>query len=280
MMERRDFVWHSNGLRLHGVEWGPPRGQPVIMLHGIRGYAQTFEGLAQALQPTMRVISFDQRGRGESDWDPSRNYYTDAYVADLISLTEHLGLERFALLGHSMGGINAIVYAAQHPLRVTRLLIEDAGPGVFEGSPGAMRIQHELANTPAHFESWEVATEFMRALRPTVTEQARQQRLRNMLKQDASGGFTWQYDHAGIAATRLAPDPARIVDLAGFVKRLQCPTLVLRGGRSDYLQPEMAQAMCDANAKVRWTQVDDAGHYIHDDQPQAVAALAREFFLT
>lgn len=279
-MERRDFVWHSQGLSLHGVEWGPLAGQPIIMMHGIRGYAQTFEGLAQALQPSMRVISFDQRGRGESDWDPDRNYYTDTYVADLVSLTKHLGLETFALLGHSMGGINAIVYAARYPHRVTRLLVEDAGPGAFEGSPGAVRIQHELAHTPARFDSWEEATEFMRALRPTVTEAARQQRLRNMLKQDAAGGYTWQYDHAGITATRLSPDSARVVDLAQHVQALQCPTLVLRGGRSDYLQPSMAQAMCDTNANLHWVQVEDAGHYIHDDQPQAVAALAREFFLS
>lgn len=278
-MERRDFFWESDGLRLHGVEWGPAHGDPVIMLHGIRGYAQTFEGLAQALQPTMRVISYDQRGRGESDWDPKRNYYTDAYVSDLVSLTEHLGLKTFALLGHSMGGINAIVYASQHPGRVSRLLIEDAGPGAFEGSPGAVRIQHELAHTPARFDSWDDATAFMRALRPSVTEAARQQRLRNMLKQDARGGYTWQYDHAGIAATRLSPDPTRVVNLALHVQALTCPTLVLRGGRSDYLQPGMAQAMCDANPQVRWAQVEDAGHYIHDDQPDAVAALAREFFL-
>jgi pimeloyl-ACP methyl ester carboxylesterase len=158
-------------------------------------------------------------------------------------------------------------------------LIEDAGPGAFERSPGAKRIQAELTQTPAHFESWEAASDFMRALRPTVTEEARQQRLQHMLKQDAAGGYTWQYDHAGIAATRLHPDPARVVDLKPCVQAIQCPTLVLRGGRSDYLQPDMAQAMCDANPNLQWTQVEDAGHYIHDDQPIAVANLARHFFL-
>ena len=277
-MERRDHTMQCNGLSLHVTEWGPVQGRPVVMMHGIRGYAETFAGLAAALEPACRVIAFDQRGRGDSDWDPAHGYYTDAYVADLEAICDGLQLERFDLLGHSMGGINAIVYAARHPERVRRLVIEDAGPGAFEGSAGALRIQQELATTPVGFDDWEAAVAFMRQLRSTVTDEAREQRLRSMTKPRAEGGYTWRYDHAGIVATRLTPDPARVVNLWPHVEAIACPTLLLLGSRSDYLQPAGAQAMTDRNPHIVWREIADAGHYAHDDQPDIVARLVRAFF--
>ena len=274
---RRDRTVEVRGLKLHVIEWGDPQARPVVMLHGIRGYAETFAGVAAALQPGFRVVAFDQRGRGESDWDPTHDYYTDAYVGDLEDVVLALGIDRFELLGHSMGGINAIVYASRYPAKVQRLVIEDAGPGAFDTSDGATRIRKELATTPERFASWEDASDFMRALRPTVTEEARQQRLANMLKRLPDGAFTWRHDHAGIAATRLAPDPARAVNLAACTERIACDTLVIRGARSDYLQPSMVAHMQGLNPRIASVDIPDAGHYVHDDQPalfeQAVVAF-------
>lgn len=278
-MDRRDFTVGHTGLNFHVTEWGSPAASPVVMLHGIRGFGETFAGVAEALQPGFRVITFDQRGRGETDWDPSRNYYTDTYVEDVAAITAALGLARFDLLGHSMGGINAIVFASLHPDRVRRLVIEDAGPGAFESSPGATRIRAELVSTPARFESWELASEFMHGLRPTVTEEARQQRLKSMLKALPDGSFTWRYDHAGIAATRLDPDPARLIDLRSHVEALACETLLLRGSETDYLQTEMAETMCRLNPRIVVHEIPGAGHYVHDDQPERFNRAVRDFLM-
>jgi esterase len=277
-MEQRVYKVHGGeGLSLRVIEWGPQAAMPVVMLHGIRGYAQTFAALAGSLGPTFRTIAYDQRGRGESDWDPARQYYTDAYVRDLEAVVERLQLERFDLLGHSMGGIAAIVYAAANPRRVRRLVVEDAGPGAFEDSAGAVRIRQELTSAPGSFESWEAAVEFMRRLRPSVTEAARQERLRNMLKQRGDGTWTWQYDHAGIAEARLNPEPSRVVDLWPHVDAIASSTLILRGGRSDYLKRDTAEAMSARNHNIQWREVADAGHYVHDDQPEIVARLVGSF---
>ena len=182
-MEERSYkLQGSDGLALRVIEWGSPAAAPIVMLHGIRGYARTFAPLAQALLPHFRTIAYDQRGRGESDWDPLRRYYNQDYVRDLEAVVEQLGLTRFDLLGHSMGGIAAYVYAAANPGRIRRLVIEDAGPGASADSSGSVRIRQELQSAPSSFESWDAAVEFMRRLRPTVTEAARLDRLRNMLK--------------------------------------------------------------------------------------------------
>lgn len=277
MTARRDYSLPVDGLTLHVTEWGAPHAKPVFMMHGIRGYSETFATVAEALQPQYRVIAFDQRGRGRSDWDAARNYYTDAYVSDLEAIRAALGIERFDLLGHSMGGINALVYAAAHPTRVDRMVIEDAGPGAFENSAGAKRIRREFEEAPAAFESWDAAASYMRKLRPSVSEAAREQRLRAMLKPMTDGAFAWRHDQAGIAATRLSPDLKRVPDLMAAVCGVQCLTLVLRGGRSDYLQPEMAKEMARLNPRIQWREIADAGHYVHDDQPQAFCQEVREF---
>lgn len=277
MAHRSYTLRGSSGLSLRVAEWGPEGALPIVMLHGIRGYAQTFAGLARALVPHFRTIAYDQRGRGDSDWDPERQYYTAAYVHDLEAVVGQLRLSSFDLLGHSMGGIAGLVYAAANPRRVRRLVIEDAGPGAFEDSAGATRIRQELLSTPSSFESWEAAVAFMRQFRPTVTEAARQERLRNMLKQADDGTWTWRYDHAGIAQARLNPDPARIVDLWPCVEAVACPTLVLRGARSDYLGRETAEAMSSRNANFQWHEVAEAGHYVHDDQPEIFAGRVASF---
>lgn len=278
-MQRRDYKVSHHGLALRITEWGDVNARPVVMLHGIRGYAETFAVLAQALQPQHRVIAYDQRGRGDSDWDPACNYHTRAYVDDLHAVTIALGLEHFDLLGHSMGGLAAIAYAGTHPDRVSRLIIEDAGPGAFENSAGAMRIREELSSAPRSFASWDDAVEFMRRLRPSVTPEAREERLRNMLRARPDGGFTWRYDHDGIAHARLHPDPSWAVDLWPYVDQIACPTLVLRGGRSDYLKLETLAAMQARNPRISWVDVQGAGHYVHDDQPEVVAGLVRDFLV-
>ncbi|MEB3096871.1 alpha/beta hydrolase [Achromobacter sp. D10] len=276
-MQRRDTDIAVNGMSLRLTEWGPGEGRPLFMLHGIRGYAETFAGVAQALQPDFRVLAYDQRGRGASSWDPGRNYYTDAYVDDLAGVADALRVDSFDLLGHSMGGIAAIVFAARYPARVRRLIVEDAGPAAFEGSAGAARIQRELRETPQSFTDLTAARAYLRALRPSVTEAAREERLRHMLKEDGAGGWTWRHDHAGIAATRLNPDPARVVDLWPQVAALACPTLVVRGGRSDYLQAQTAREMAARNPNVEWIEIEGAGHYIHDDCPAVFAQAVGGF---
>ena len=218
-MQRRDTDIAVNGMSLRLTEWGPGEGRPLFMLHGIRGYAETFAGVAQALQPDFRVLAYDQRGRGASSWDPGRNYYTDAYVDDLAGVADALRVDSFDLLGHSMGGIAAIVFAARYPARVRRLIVEDAGPAAFEGSAGAARIQRELRETPQSFADLAAARAYLRALRPSVTEAAREERLRHMLKEDGAGGWTWRCHGATTAAMPTASRRAR----TGYSATSWCP---------------------------------------------------------
>ncbi|MCX4163603.1 MULTISPECIES: alpha/beta fold hydrolase [Paraburkholderia] len=256
----------SEGLRLRYVSWGSVDAPPVVMLHGLRSYAYTWEPVAAALVDRYRVIALDQRGRGASDWDPRRDYYTDAYVRDLKVLIETLGLQRFVLLGHSMGGANAFVYAGDHPDRLAGLVIEDMGPGASASSAGSERIKRELKSTPDAFTSWDEARAFWRRQRPNISAAALDSRVEHSLKSEADGRVVWRHDAEGIAAARLAATPEQLVDLWPVVTGLQVPTLVLRGGNSDFLSDMVAVEMEALNPLINALSIPGATHYVHDDK--------------
>jgi pimeloyl-ACP methyl ester carboxylesterase len=270
--------WIDNdGLRLRYVAWGDAAAPALVALHGLRSFARTWEPVAQPLSHRFQLIALDQRGRGQSDWDPQRRYYAEAYVRDLSVLVDHLALPRFVLLGHSMGGANAFVYAAAQPQRVAGLVIEDMGPGASAGSAGADRIKRELLATPDRFDSAAAAAAFWRGQRPHIAEEAVLARVRHSMRVQDDGSVVWRHDAPGIAQARLNATPAQLVDLWPHVAAVQAPTLVLRGAQSDFLSAATAREMAERNPRIRCVDIPAASHYVHDDNFQDFMAALTGF---
>ena len=194
----------ANGLRLHYVEWGQPTNPPIVMLHGLRAYGHWFDEFADVAEPKYRLIALDHRGRGETEWAKDGTYTTDAYVADLAALTEQLQLGKFVLMGHSMGGTNAINFTARHPQQVAALIVVDTAPELDQR--GIQRIRGELGQTPKTFASWDEARTFIRRLHFRPSERHIATRLKWMLKEVEPGKITWRLDDA-IFNPRMTPDP-------------------------------------------------------------------------
>lgn len=274
--ERESFAL-INGLHLRVREWGDAGLPAVVLLHGLRGFSGTWRYLARRLAGQYRLIALDQRGRGDSEWDPGHNYYTDAYLADLEALVDQLKLDRFTLLGHSMGGTTSYVYASRHPDRLRALIIEDIAPGSSIQGAGAERIVNEMAKLPVGFASWTEARAYWRAARPSLSDAAIDERVAESLTATPTGTITWRYDAEGIRQTRMHPDPARIVDLWPVVDSLRIPTLIIRGGRSDFCPLATVETMASRNPHIRQVTVPDAGHYVHDDAPETFGTLVHGF---
>lgn len=275
--EREYFIATHDDLKLRVREWGPPEARAIVLLHGLRGFSATWRRLAQALSHDWRLIAPDQRGRGESDWDPATNYYTDTYLADLETVVSELDLAHFALLGHSMGGTTGYVYAAAHSDRLDALIIEDIAPGSSASGEGAERIKREMAGLPSDFSDWTEARTYWRKLRPSVSDEALEQRLSDSLRETAAGRITWRYDAAGIRSTRLKPDPERVVDLWPIVEAIRTPSLIIRGERSDFCRLDAVLEMEIRNPAFTHVTVPNAGHYVHDDMPEVFAGLVEGF---
>ena len=276
--ERTQFI-RVDGLRLLCRHWGDASAPAIVLLHGLRGFSGTWRTLAASLAGDYHLIALDQRGRGDSDWDARHNYYTDAYLADLEGIVDQLALTRFALLGHSMGGTTSYVYASRHPERLAALIVEDIAPGSSSRGRGAERIVAEMATLPESFGTWGEARRYWRTQRPGVSEAALEQRLVENLREGPDGKIAWRYDARGIRETRTNPAPSRIVDLWPVIDKLDIPTLVIRGERSDFCPAETVDEMCRRNARIAQMSVPNASHYVHDDAPTQFAEHVREFLI-
>ena len=128
-----------------------------IFLHGLMGFGRNWQKIATSL--TERDISFvfDQRGHGKS-FQPESGYAPEDYAYDLEKLASALEWENFILVGHSMGGRNALVYASLFPARVTKLVIEDIGPE--SGTNAHAYYENLFRSIPTPFASKTAAREF------------------------------------------------------------------------------------------------------------------------
>ena len=257
----------SGGIAIHAREWGDPAKPTIVLLHGLRGYSGTWRTLAGALSDRFHLVAFDTRGRGESMWDADRNYYTDAYLTDLEAVVAAYELDRFVLLGHSMGGTTSYVYAARNPERLHALIVEDITAGSSVAGAGFERIVAEMKALPKRFDDWRAARAYWRKLRPNVGDAAIEERLWESMRASPDGAVTWRYDAEGIAATRVAPDPERVLDLAPVITAITVPTLVIRGGQSDFCNLASLLSLEAANPALTHATVEHASHYVHDDAP-------------
>ena len=125
---RSGLVQHVEvgGIRLAYRSWGPAGAAPVVLLHALGEQSSDWEPVASALALSWCVYAPDLRGHGASDWPGC--YTIEQLTTDLAAFVGVLGLDQVTLVGHSIGAPPAYLYAARHPDRVGRLVLEDPAP--------------------------------------------------------------------------------------------------------------------------------------------------------
>ena len=126
MQPARDSFITAGAIRLHEVQWGEA-GAPVVCVHGITANAFCFQALADSLARDCRVISYDLRGRGDSDRPAAGGYGIPAHAEDLAAFIDALGVERPAVIGHSLGAFIALYFASHYPDKLSKLILLDGG---------------------------------------------------------------------------------------------------------------------------------------------------------
>ena len=243
-------------------------GPPVLVLHGLFGSATNWRAVARLLADRYRVITADLRNHGRSPHHAAMTY--PLMARDVEELMDALGLERAAVVGHSMGGKAAMMLALTHPLRVERLAVVDIAPA---------RYTHTHAPLIAAMQGLDLAALRSRAdadrlLRDAVPDTATRLFLLQNLALE-QGRYFWRLN---LAALR-----GHLDDIMGFPSAggatYDGPVLFLRGERSDYVTAAHSEPILECFPRARIVTVGDAGHWVHADQPEQLVAQLRHFLV-
>lgn len=264
-------------------EWGDPAQREVVVcVHGLTRQGRDFDELARELSPRVRVVCPDVVGRGQSDWlkDPA-GYAVPTYVADMVTLLARLDAERVDWVGTSMGGLIGMGVASLEGSPIRRLVLNDVGPTI--QAEGISRIAAYVGQG-GRWPTVEAAADALWGISTGFGPHTPAQWLaltRPLLKPDGDGGWMLRYDPA-IAVPLKAITPALAAAGEAMLwqayDRLRCPTLLLRGERSDLLSAATAQAMSERGPRAQVHTVAGVGH-----APTLVApdqrAVVRDFLL-
>ena len=274
--EPEDRYVDVDGLKLHYLDWGGDGKPKMLCLHGAAQNAHMWDFTALAYCDRYHVLSLDQRGHGDSGWAPDEDYGRDAHQRDISGFVEALGLDNFVLVGLSMGGSNAITYTAGHPDKVRALVAVDIGPETRrEGVEriGEFVTQEDVLDS---FDAFVDRTQRYSPLRPAWQIRGS---LQHNLRQLPDGRWTWKYDPVLRDPQRRAlrmqgPGPE---ERWATWERVQCPTLIVRGGESDVLSADVAQRMQQRLPGSRLVEVARAGHRVPGDNPVDFERALGEF---
>jgi len=273
-VQPQDKTVSANGLNLHYLDWGGDGKTKMVLLHGLRGHAHSWDDFSATVCQDYQVLALDQRGRGETDWAKDGDYTTDAYVADLAGFCEALGLDSFVLVGHSMGGRNAMTFAARHPSKLKKLVLVDVGPDL--EARGGQRISQEVINVPEEFDSFDALVAYMSKQNRFASERVLQRRLQYASKGLPNGKFGWRYD-LEIREQRRRGDVPPNPDLWPELPKITCPTLIVRGMETDLLAPQTAQRMLDTIPNAQMVEIPQAGHMVFEDNPDGFNEAVKPF---
>lgn len=277
----------ANGLDHHVITWEPEGPTPeatVLCAHGFLDMGLSFRAIAEALTARgHRVVAFDWRGHGQSDWVGAGGYYHFFdYVADLADLVRALVPGRLHLVGHSMGGTAASLFTGSFPERVEKLvLLEGLGPAEAPPQPGPERMQRWVAQVQRVREapgrvmaSLEEALERMRVQNPDLDDDLGLELARHSTR-EAEGGLVWSFDP--LHRTR-GPYPFRTDSFIEFLSAIRVPTLCIDGEKG-YRAPDQ-QRRREALTNARFLEFPGVGHMLHWFAPGPVAEAIDAFLTT
>lgn len=275
------------GLAIHYIDWGEPADELLILVHGFLDHAHSWRPFVTSLQSKSKkplwIVAPDCRGHGDSGWVGAGGYYHfPDYVFDLDCLIQSLGASHLALIGHSMGGTISLLYTGTFPQRVASLvLIEGVGP------PGS-----RFSDAPPRMEKWisEVRGRGRKHLRQyTSIEAGAGQLLQNNprlksefafelaqtgMRQNTSGKWVWKFDPLH---RTTAPQPFYTEQAIEFLRRIECPTLTIEGKESHQTKRTDKQKRFEAISNRRHVVIENAGHMVHQDNPEALAQTISDF---
>jgi pimeloyl-ACP methyl ester carboxylesterase len=263
------YYW-SQRLKLHYAVWGAEASPPLLLIHGNRDHARTWDQVAVRLKERYCVYAVDLRGHGDSAWAVGGQYSLPEFVLDIAMLARQIDRNPLTIIGHSLGGAVALEYSGVFPDAVSKVVaIEGLGPPAREPTPASQRMRQWIGHmkefdqrTPRRYSSTEDAVKRMLEENPHLTEEMARHLTIHGARENDDGTLSWKFDNY----VRLhSPYEFNIAEAREIWNQIRCPVLLIRGSESWAPDPE-ADGKASAFHDYRTVLVKDAGHWVHHDQ--------------
>jgi pimeloyl-ACP methyl ester carboxylesterase len=283
-MEPIQRSYWSQRLQMNYWVYGDESKPALLLIHGTRDHARSWDRTAAALVDRYCVYAPDLRGHGDSAWAMGGTYSIIDYALDLHALGEHLGRAQYVVIGHSLGGGVALEYAGAFPERIAKL-ISIEGLGGMGWSTGQRRPAHvrlrswmksmrELEGRQLHvYDSLDAATQRMVDANAHLTPDLARDLTRQGTRRVEGGGYTWKFDnytHSG------SPYEFNMEDARDLWNQIRAPLLLIYGDES-WGRRFGDRIDMSAFHDYRIERVEHAGHWVHHDQFDVFINLVNGF---
>ena len=276
-------IYFSQRLRLHYVDWGNADAPNMVMVHGMQDHCRTWDALVEEFVDDYHIVAPDLRGHGDSEWVKGAAYDYRDYVYDLHQLVDQAQLAPITLIGHSLGGAIAALFAGVYPEMVSRLIVVE-GIGLWRAAqpqpPAAARIREWVSEVrrlsgrlPRRYDTLSDAYHRMQQANPQLSQEQALHLTTHGSNQNEDGSFSWKYDNYihNFSSTSMTEE-----DIVSLWERITCPVLLVNADHG--LEHRIGQDGSDAYfGDVRVRDVSGAGHWTYHDRHEEVVGYVREF---
>lgn len=251
-------------MQLHYEEYG--EGPVLIILHGLFGSLENWRTLSKLFARSFHVFALDQRNHGRS---PHRSECTyQAMAADLREFMETRALSSASLLGHSMGGKTAMLFAVTYPDVIDKLVIVDIAPKAYtHGHDDIFDAMFSL-----DLSAIQRRQDAEARLAAKLPDLALRQFLLKNLDRDEAGRFRWR-----LALEELYTNYPELLKAIDWRQPCTRPTLFIRGGQSDYIRESDIPSLKSLFPQANVVTIPNAGHWVHAEAPQEFARVVLDF---
>ena len=257
------FLVSDSGPRLHSLRWGEPERPPLVLLHGGGANAHWWNHIAPSFADRFHVVALEFRGHGDSDRPDE--LIPGAFNEDLAALLRDLGDRTPVVVGHSMGAHVALDHATRNP--PAALVLLDPSRGSDKRHSRRLRLALSFRQ---NYSSRAEAIQRYRFLPDAehASDSLRHSIAERSVAQDPDGRWGYKFDSRWFGLPgRTRPDPSLV----------SAPTLVVRGAESAILSDEGARKLCSELPRGELATVEEAGHHVQIDRPEALIAVLADF---
>ena len=272
----------SQRLKLSYWTWGDAAKPPLILVHGGRDHARSWDFVAERLTDSYHVLACDLRGHGDSEWSRGSHYGAPEHVLDLIALIDLVG-GRATVVAHSFGGAITLLAASAFPERFERVVsIEGAGAWASptaitpdEFRDWAKQSRGTEQRSPRVYPTIEEACGRMQEANPRLTAEMAMH-LARWGTHGIDGGYVWKFDPWLYARSMV--HNLRFEEMQELWKSLSAPVLHISGSESHFNRSNVEGRPVESYfSDAQATTIEGAGHWAHHDQLDETVGAIRAF---